>query len=104
MNSKEGEGLTPLHLAAAAINEPEVAVAMLEAGANVNAKDEENYTPLTYAATANKNPQIIIALLNAGAYGAAVNDEGETPFDLAKENETLNGTYAYWALNDARFK
>ena len=27
----------------------------------------------------------------------------ETPFDLAKENEALVGTDAYWSLNDAKF-
>jgi len=36
--------------------------------------------------------------------GTAVNSDGETPFDLAKDNEALASTGAFWALNDARFK
>ena len=43
-------------------------------------------------------------LLDAGADATAVNEDGETPFDLAKDNEALVGTDAYWALNDARFE
>ena len=43
-------------------------------------------------------------LLDAGADATAVNEDGETPFDLAKDNEALVDTDAYWALNDARFE
>ena len=30
--------------------------------------------------------------------------DGRTAFDLAKENDKLKGTKAYWLLNEARFK
>ena len=50
-----------------------------------------------------KTPEKIVALLDAGADGSPTNEMGETPFDLAKNNETLNGTDSYWKLNDARF-
>ena len=76
----------------------------LNAGADVNARNEYGRTPLHYAARFSENPEVITALLDAGADGTAVNKDGKTPFDLAKDNEALAGTDAYWALNDARFK
>ena len=45
-----------------------------------------------------------MALLNVGADGTVTNEEGKTPWDLAKDNDQLKGTDAYWALNDARFE
>ena len=61
-------------------------------------------TPLHLASESTYNPEIITILLDAGADGTAVNSDGQTPFDLAKDNEALVGTDAYWALNDARFE
>ena len=45
-----------------------------------------------------------MVLLSADADATVVNEGGFTPFDLAKDNEALAGTDAYWALNDARFE
>ena len=70
---------------------------------NVHARNEWGETPLHLAAQRG-TPEGIKALLEAGADGAAQNNDGEIPFDLAKGNEEVKGTDAYWALNDARFK
>ena len=82
----------------------EVVSACIKAGADVNARDVIGDTPLHSAALSNYNPAVITALIKAGANGAAANDHGKTPFDLAKENDAIKGSDAYWALNDARFK
>ena len=89
---------------------PESIKVLLDAGADINARTEAGETPLHgmhYGfgiSTFTNNPEVITVLLDAGADGAAVNEDGETPFDLAKDNEALAGTDAYWALNDARFE
>ena len=70
----------------------------------MNAIDEDGRTPLHMAAKHNKNQEVLTLLLDAGADATAVNEDGETPFDLAKDNEALVDTDAYWALNDARFE
>jgi len=82
----------------------QVVLACITAGADVNARNERGYTPLYRTARYIHNPAVITALMKAGANGAAANDHGKTPFDLAKENDAIKGSDAYWALNDARFK
>ena len=77
---------------------------LLDAGADVNIRAEDEYTPLHGAAEHNENPEIITILLDADADGTAVDGDENTPFDLAKDNEALAGTDAYWALNEARFE
>ena len=42
-------------------------------------------------------------LADAGADAKARTKAGETPWDLAKENNAIKGTDAYWRLNDERF-
>ena len=96
-------GGTPLHHALSNEN-PEVFTVLLDAGADVNARDESGHTPLHWAAFWKENPEVIIVLLDAGADGTAVNEDGQTPFDIAKDNEALAGTDAYWALNEARYE
>ena len=44
------------------------------------------------------------ACLAAGADPMAWNAAGEAPWDLAKANEGLKGSDAYWRLNEARFE
>ena len=104
VNAANENGTTPLHMAAWPNNNPEILTVLLDAGADANARNEYGLTPLHRAAWFNNNPEILTVLLDAGADGTAVNDNGETPFDLAKENEALAGTDAYWALSDARFE
>ena len=55
------------------------------------------------AAVFNSNPAVIVALLDAGADPGARTEAGETPWDLAQENDALEGTDALQRLNDARF-
>ena len=102
VHARTERGETPLGWAAAH-GTPENIKALLEAGANVNARSEYGGTPLHMAAQWG-TPENIKALLEAGADGATQNNDGEIPFDLAKGNEEVKGTDAYWALNDARFK
>jgi len=45
----------------------------------------------------------VTALLKAGANGKARTEDDKTPFDLAKEEGKLNGTDAYWLLNEAQY-
>ena len=42
-------------------------------------------------------------LLKAGANGKARTDGGNTPYDLAKDNDKLDGTDTYRMLNEARY-
>ena len=41
--------------------------------------------------------------LDAGADPTATNRAGHRAIDLARQNEHLRGTDAYWRLNDASF-
>ena len=76
--------------------------AEIDKGADIGAGDEEGYTPLHFAAYWG-NAETVTALLNAGANGKARTEDGRTPFDLAKEEGKLNGTDAYWLLNEAQY-
>jgi hypothetical protein len=46
---------------------------------------------------------VIQTLLAAGGDAKAKNDDGKTPWDLAQENDDLEGTKGYWALSDAQY-
>ena len=76
--------------------------AEVDKGADIGAGDEEGYTPLHFAAYWG-NAETVTALLNAGANGKARTEDDKTPFDLAKEEGKLNGTDAYWLLNEAQY-
>ncbi len=97
-------GFTPLHLATAVNTDPEVIIALVQAGANVNARAEDGITPLHLAAYYNQNPDVIMTLLKIGADGLALDSTLNTPFALAKENKAIKGTEAYWALSDAQYE
>ena len=79
-------------------------MACITTGADVNARNERGYTPLYRTARYIHNPAVITALMKARAIANATSNNGETPFDLAKTNDAIKGSDAYWALNDARFK
>ena len=98
---RTGTGLTPLHLAVFG-GGAEVVTALLEAGANLEARDESGKTPLHPAALGG-TAEAVMALLGAGADPKVRNNSDELPFDYARDNEKLQGTDAYWKLNEARF-
>jgi hypothetical protein len=104
VNARDKYGETPLLYAAWLNDNPDVIIALVEAGADVNARNEIGTTPMHWAAERNSNPDTIIALVEVGADGSAKNSDGKTPFDLARDNEAIKNTDAYWALNDARYK
>lgn len=79
---------TPLHFASVCSSNPEVIVAIVNAGADVNAKDKNGWTPLHWAILINPNSEVITALLNAGADVNAKNNEGSTPLHLAANHSS----------------
>ena len=89
---------TPLHYARTA----EVAKVLLKAGARVSSRASVGYTPLHRAASGGR-ADVVEFLLSVGANGKAKSEDGETPFDLAKRMGYLEGTDAYWLLNDAQY-
>ena len=95
-------GSTALHLAAR-LGEPANIAALLKAGAEIEAHDKHGGTALHDAAWVGA-PANIAALLGAGASGSVRNQYGKTPFDYAKFNDKVSGTYAHWALKDAKYK
>ena len=98
------DGRTPLMLAAW-YNENAVVQVLLDAGADLEARDTEyGNTPLMFAARHNENAEVVQVLLDAGADATATNEDGENAWDLIQENDALEGTPAYWALNDLRFR
>lgn len=103
VRARASYGNTPLHFAVAHNENLEVIMHLLDSGANVNARNEAGYTPLHWGAGQGINPEVIMILLQSGADGKAKNSDGKTPFDLAKENNVIKDTEAYWLLNDAQF-
>ena len=65
--ARDGNGATPLHLAALSSPDPTVVEALLTAGADLEALDNHNNRPLNYAARSSGNPAVTEALLGAGA-------------------------------------
>ena len=96
-------GVAPIFLAAGANENPHVITTLLAAGARLNVVAKDGHTPLHLAAWLNQNPNVVTTLLDAGADAKARTKAGETPWDLAKENNGIKGTDAYWRLNDERF-
>ena len=101
IDARDKYGLTPLH-GAARYGNAETVTALLKAGANIEARAERGATPL-HAAAVRGNAETVTTLLKAGANGKAKTESGYTPFHLAKRNNKLTGTDAYWMLNDARY-
>lgn len=61
------------------------------ASVSVDTKNEEGLTPLHQAIMTAKNLDIINFLLEKGADKTVTTDFGESAYDLAQENEALNG-------------
>lgn len=70
-------------MSAASNPNPDVAKALIDAGADVNARNIVNHTALMCAAERNENPDVVRLLINAGASVNAKNHFEDTPFTLA---------------------
>ena len=95
---------TPLTHAASNNANAEVVSVLIKAGADLEARDEDGWTPLMLAARYNTNPEVVSALIKAGANVKATMGKfifRQTVLELAKENENIYKTDAYWELNDA---
>ncbi len=102
VNARNKDGETALHFAAASRTPANITV-LLSAGAEVDAREKSGWTALHFAA-ATGAPEKIAALLEAGASGSIRDKDGKTAFDVAEANKRIEGTDAYWALNDAQYK
>jgi len=96
-------GRTALMYAVEFNSNAEITKLLIDSGADVNVRDEEGITPLILAAMEGENPDVIKMLLDAGADGRIKDAEGWTAYDYARRNDVIEGTEAYWLLNDARF-
>jgi uncharacterized protein len=76
--------IQPLH-AAAAGRHNDIAVLLIDAGAEVNAKQSHGWTPL-HSAAANGDGELVERLVAAGADPAATNDDGKTAADIATDS------------------
>ena len=94
---------TPLHVAAHDDDLTRVR-SLVEAGAAVDARSNNGWTPLMLAAANSTTPEIVQLLLDKGANALLKNEAGERAIDLAKKNEALMGTPAYWKLHDRSFE
>ena len=104
LEARDEKGGTPLMRAAGSNSNPEVVLVLLKAGAELEARDEDGWTPLMLAARYNTNPEVVSALIKAGANVKATMGKfifRQTVLELAKENENIYKTDAYWELNDA---
>lgn len=68
-------------------NNPAVAAALIEAGADPNARGWDGGTTLHTAAQTNAEPAVVKVLLDAGADIAARDENGATPLHLATDEE-----------------
>ena len=110
-NAVDEAGKTPLHEAVVRLfpANPPVVEALVVGGADLLARDQDGNTPLHHAAAASSFDDdrhagdAIDVLLDAGADVTMRNAADQTPWDLARENEALRGSDAFWRLNEARF-
>ena len=102
--ARDGDGRTPLHSAAASMYDNSSVEALLAVGSDPSVRSEAGSTPLHLAARNWASPtDKIKPLLDAGADPLAPDGRGKTPWDYAQENQALQGSDAYWDMNDARF-
>ena len=66
---------------AAFYSSPEVVIALIEAGADVNARDSSKNSPLHWASA--ENPAVVPVLLEAGAKVNLLNDAERSPLFIA---------------------
>lgn len=96
LESKDNRGMTPLARACfggpPSFNEQlEVALFLIDQGANVNAKENSGYTPLHRVIySRGKNLALIRRLLEAGADVNASGSNGRTPLNSAAQSDNLD--------------
>ncbi len=95
VNAAEADGSTPL-LWAASLNDTDLVLRLLKAGANPKVRNQLGSTPLGQAAF-NSNTEAIRALLDAGADPNAPGPDGETPIMLV--SRTANAEAAKLLLD-----
>ena len=76
---------------------------LVKAHANVDARNEEGFTPLHWAAALTPNPAIFEVLLMAGVKSKMKTKMAKTTWDYVTENQDIEGSDAYWRLNESRF-
>lgn len=104
VNERNARGHSALILAAMNNESNAVLELLLDAGAEVDAVDDQGRSALMWAARASSNSAVVEALIEAGADGQRVCDDGMTARDYIEGNDTLEGTDAYWQLNDLRYE
>jgi ankyrin repeat protein len=82
--ARNKQKVTPLHGAVAG-PKPEIAMLLLEAGADPNVLQEGDFTPL-HEVAAKGNAAVAEALVRAGASVTVRSGLGKTPVDLAREH------------------
>lgn len=83
-------GNTDFHLAALR-NDYEVLKYLTHNSSNIDAKNKEGYTPLHLVAMKAEKLELLQLMVDAGANKGVETEFGETAYDLAKENEKING-------------
>ena len=78
-----GNGWTPMHLAARYGKRPDIVAALAKAGAEADARDKKGNTPLHIAARYSATPAIVTALAKAGADAGDKDKKGNTPLHIA---------------------
>ena len=87
VNAAEGDGTTPL-LWAASLNDTDLVVRLLKAGARPNVRNNLGSAPLAEAAF-NANTEMLQALLSAGADPNAADPDGQTPLMLVSRTANV---------------
>ena len=90
-------------LAASNNTNPDVAKALIAAGADVNARINLGWTALFWAATLNTNPDVVKVLLAAGADKNARDISGSRAidyFEMRLDKSWFSKTSAYWKMRD----
>ena len=83
LKDRNKDDATPLMVAAAYNQMPDVISVLVKAGAEIEERNKNGATPLMFAALYNKNPDVVSALLDAGAKIDDQNNEGGTPLIFA---------------------